>query len=98
MNNAFKIGKTDNLNRRLGQLKTGNPYIEDYYEYFELKEEINPYHTETALHNSFKNKKIKGEWFELDINDFNNMNIILKNKINRHIIIDLENHYSNFSR
>ena len=64
----YKIGVTNNLNRRLKQISPKMP--------FELKvihtiKDNQIYKLEEKLHNKFKDKKIKGEWFKLNDNDVN---------------------------
>jgi predicted GIY-YIG superfamily endonuclease len=62
----YKIGHTNNINKRIKELSTGNPeeivliskYSSKYYK------EIENY-----LHNIHKFYNIKGEWFNLDIED-----------------------------
>jgi predicted GIY-YIG superfamily endonuclease len=68
----FKIGYTNNISSRLKQLKTANPTIQITY----YQKVNNMFELETFLHERFKNKKVKGEWFDLtnaeivDIIDF----------------------------
>lgn len=62
----YKIGISSNSRNRILQLSTGNPedinliniYKTKYYKQIE-----------TYLHNIYIHKKIKGEWFNLDIKD-----------------------------
>lgn len=61
----YKIGKADNVNKRLKQMETGNPYIKIHY-YGKVKDWIG---SEKHLHNLFKCKNVKGEWFNLDSYD-----------------------------
>lgn len=64
---GFKIGCTKDINRRFKELKTLMP--------FELKLHSTIVSTdfrslEKILHDALKDKRINGEWFELDNNDF----------------------------
>lgn len=60
-----KIGISKNVNRRLKQLRTGNPTIALVYSY----ESINYKGIETSMHRRYKHKKFSGEWFILDKSD-----------------------------
>lgn len=64
-NNFIKIGVSDNPERRIKDLQTGNPYeiklllaIDDY----------DAYGLENQFHKYFKNINSIGEWFEVDEN------------------------------
>ena len=64
----YKIGVTTKLQKRVDDLSTQMP--------FELQVEHkiksdNIYSLEEKLHQKFKNKQIKGEWFELDKKEVN---------------------------
>ena len=68
---VYKIGytKLDNAKNRLMQLQTGNDgnlkIINEYKTNYKTK-------LETSLKNLYKHKKIKNEWFYLDIKDIAN--------------------------
>lgn len=63
----YKIGYTKNTAKsRIKNLNTGT--ASNLKIIFEYKSKIGR-KLEAALHNFFKYKKIKGEWFELDLND-----------------------------
>ena len=60
----YKIGSTrsDDINKRLNQLQTGNSsqlYLKDYFK------TDHPFKLEKMLHNHFKSSNLIGEWFEL---------------------------------
>ena len=57
-NNYYKIGKTNNIRKRLKQLETSNPEIELVGVSDEFSEEF--------LHKKFKKYRVKGEWFIFD--------------------------------
>ena len=58
-----KIGRSDNPLKREKTLQSEKPTIELIYK-FECE-----YGIEKELHNKFNDKKIRGEWFNLDNND-----------------------------
>lgn len=65
----YKIGITQNINKRLKQLRTANPDL-TLLDSFETKHGNK---IESTLHNLYKNKRIDGEWFlleELDVISF----------------------------
>jgi hypothetical protein len=64
--NFYKIGVANDVESRLSQLSTGNPFpitVEVIYE-FENAEPI-----ERALHQRYKSVRQRGEWFELEYQD-----------------------------
>ena len=61
----FKIGITNDENKRLKQLKTGNPNFWFLF-VFDVK---NAAIVELELHTRFEKKRIQGEWFALDAHD-----------------------------
>lgn len=78
----YKIGWTENgdVEKRLNQLQTGNPYkivLVDYFVASSIK-------TEKVLHNHFDSQRITGEWFKLTNDDVKNL--LNENwRINNHI-------------
>lgn len=56
-----KIGRTDNINKRLTQLQAMNPHEIRLVNYYENKGEL-----EHTLHENFKHFHHQGEWFLLD--------------------------------
>lgn len=87
----YKIGftKYSNPNKRIKQLKTGNPdiFLIDYFN------TTNKRKIETILHNLYKHKLINGEWFELTEEEVvgfsslcgkieNNLNLLKENNNN----------------
>lgn len=60
-NNRFKIGVTNDIQRRLLSLQTGNP---DKIEVVHLEERLNPTKAERYLHRCFQKNRLTGEWFE----------------------------------
>lgn len=57
---AIKIGFTDDVNRRLKQLQTGNPYE---LKLLHIIDAINP-QLEKFVHEFFESEHIKNEWYE----------------------------------
>jgi len=64
-NDFYKIGRTNNLNRRFKTMRTGNPII--ILIASRLVE--NNIILENELHNKFKDKHFKGEWYLLEEKD-----------------------------
>jgi len=62
-----KIGVTNDVQGRLAQLATGNPFAMEVLASYRFK---NPSYIESALHQKFENKHLRGEWFELSSEDF----------------------------
>lgn len=62
----YKIGVASDVESRLAQLSTGNPFpleVKIVYE-FDNAEIV-----ERAIHQKLKNKRVRGEWFELSYED-----------------------------
>jgi len=65
-NDFYKIGRTNNVQKRLSGMQTGNPYELELI----LSIKTNsPFTLETSLHTKFKDKLIRGEWFKLSDKD-----------------------------
>ena len=62
---VYKIGLSKKVERRIKEIKTGNPEILTIVE--KIKTEY-PYKLEVALHNMFRIKRKEGEWYNL-LND-----------------------------
>lgn len=60
-NNRLKIGVTNNIDRRIKQLQTGNP-DEILLEFIE--ERHKPTKAESFIHRHFRRNCVSGEWFE----------------------------------
>lgn len=75
--NKYKIGITNNIIRRLKEFKTTNPFTIDLL-YFIITN--HPRIVEGEFHDLFINKKIGGEWFEIEKSDdiLNSFKIIEK--------------------
>lgn len=59
--NRFKIGVTNNIEKRLASLQTGNAEV---IELVHIEERKNPTKAEKYLHRCFQKNRLKGEWFE----------------------------------
>lgn len=89
--NHYKIGYTKReVKNRLKELKTGNSQTLDVISIFESKwgNKIESY-----LHRRFKDKKIDGEWFELNDYDVNNFISLCVSHHEALEILDKENTY-----
>ncbi len=65
-NKYYKIGKCNNVKRRVKQLQTGCMFDIEILDYFEVTDATK---TEKELHEKYKHKQIKGEWFKLTKKD-----------------------------
>ena len=71
---AFKIGVTQNINKRLKSLQTS---CSKKLEIIFSKEVINYTKLELFLHDKYKDKRLSGEWFDLTTEDLNNITKII---------------------
>ena len=73
----YKIGYTKrNIEQRVKEFKTGNSSNFEIVDYFNSEWGTK---IEALLHNRFKNKLIRGEWFLLDDGDIENFKSICEN-------------------
>lgn len=64
--NFVKIGYTNNLTRRIKEIQIGCPYKLNLIFFLQTKD----YKLiEKSLHNKFKQDKIRGEWFNINIKE-----------------------------
>jgi hypothetical protein len=82
----FKIGISKNVKKRIKQLQTGNGQEINLIKSY--KSEKFYRNIETALHNTYIHKKIKNEWFSLDIDDVNNFENTCKSIENNLIFLE----------
>ena len=61
--NYYKIGVAIDADKRVKELQTGNPHT---IECIFSRQVPEAYEAEKWLHDTFKQYKIRGEWFELD--------------------------------
>jgi hypothetical protein len=56
----LKIGVTNDIDKRIKSLQTGNPFpiVLEY-----IEERYKPHKAETFLHRSFQDRCVSGEWF-----------------------------------
>ncbi len=73
----YKIGKSKSVPNRISQLDKQYPFEIEIYTYFKSEEVSN---IETELHNLFKNKRQKGEWFALNKQDLRTIDSIKTEK------------------
>jgi hypothetical protein len=59
---AYKIGLTNDIERRLADMQTGCPFLLIPIKVYKVD---NPTAIEIMLHSFFKKKRIRGEWFRL---------------------------------
>jgi len=72
----YKIGISNNVEIRLKDLNTATPFEMKII----FKKEFKDYHlVENYIQNTFINKHIRGEWFELSIYDINSIKEFLTN-------------------
>lgn len=64
-NGLFKIGMTDNWQRRLRQIQNMNPN----FQFLCVIPQDKPAITEASLHVKFASKRMVGEWFQLSAED-----------------------------
>jgi len=68
--NAMKIGKADNLEKRLAGLQTGNPRILKISYFIKCKSSGHSNTIEKKLHKFFEHLHIRGEWFDYNKEEF----------------------------
>jgi hypothetical protein len=70
--NQIKIGSTDNLKKRLGELQTGNSskLIPLYIIENEIFQEKGSFFFEKHIHEICEKYRVGGEWYEASVLDF----------------------------
>jgi len=68
-----KIGSTSKLKNRISHFRSANPYIE-IRRVFKSKD---MYKFESLLHEAFRSKRVRGEWFKLSAKDFKKLDKIV---------------------
>lgn len=66
---VVKIGITNNLKKRMAQIKTGSPSSLTLYHFFKFDSRRDSRKWELKYHGIFRNKRTNGEWFVLEEND-----------------------------
>ena len=69
----YKIGKANNIVKRVKELQTGNPVQLVIAALGECISEDNAFTIEAAMHNKFKELRGSGEWFSGNENVFNSI-------------------------
>ncbi|QDP52103.1 MAG: hypothetical protein Unbinned706contig1000_47 [Prokaryotic dsDNA virus sp.] len=64
-NSPVKIGVTSDIDNRISNLQTGNPYVLVCKALIPCSDKEQAYKLESYLHNRFKKKRMNGEWFRL---------------------------------
>ncbi len=65
---AIKIGKANNVDKRMAELQVGNQYLLRVVAQIPCKSSKHAELTEKRLHRFFAKQKIRGEWFQGNIN------------------------------
>ena len=73
--NYTKIGHSSNPNRRLRSIQIGSPYKLWVIAQFPV---ANPKQVEAALHDHWSDKHERGEWYDLEIEDFDELSDLVK--------------------
>lgn len=72
--NNFKIGKTNNIQKRIKALQTGNDYI------LTVKKQIlcdSTFKIEKIIHRYFTAKRVNGEWFNINMTQVNEISKVI---------------------
>ena len=62
-NEFYKIGITDNIEKRLSSIRNGNPYKVTV---LHSKRKQDAYNVEQSLHRLYRKVRVRGEWFQLE--------------------------------
>lgn len=68
-NNRSKIGLSDNPQKRLNQLQTGASSNLTLVQTHDCETRQRAQLFEKVMHKAFHDKKVRGEWFEMDIEE-----------------------------
>ena len=79
--NRYKIGFTKDLKSRLRSFRTAMPTKVDLIFYVWTLDYL---YLEKLLHNDFKDKRVRGEWFEFDNDDLSKLATTLHNLDKKH--------------
>jgi len=66
-NSLVKIGVSNDRERRIKQLQTGNPFKLEFMGWIE--EDNDHFQIEKKLHQKYSDKRVNGEWFEINQDD-----------------------------
>lgn len=78
--NRIKVGKSKNIDARIGTLQVGNSDELKLVDYFETN---NLSQVENAVHKYMEDNNIRGEWFELNDDELNNCFTFVKEYISK---------------
>lgn len=65
----LKIGKANDIEKRIHQLQTGNPIRIDLVGYYPCKNDSFALDLENSIHRILKRYKYRGEWFEMSVEE-----------------------------
>lgn len=68
----YKIGITTNIDKRISDLQTGNPFLIQLV-FFKIINDASA--LESELHKKYKNKNVLGEWFWLNNEDIQDIRV-----------------------
>lgn len=71
----YKIGITTNIDKRISDLQTGNPFLIQLV-FFKIVNDASA--LESKLHKKYKNKNVLGEWFWLNNEDIQDIRSAVK--------------------
>jgi predicted GIY-YIG superfamily endonuclease len=74
--NAYKIGITNNMDRRLKTFETGNAYIRLVAKSKWMSRE-DAIWLESSLHAKYAHRRVRGEWFDLKPSEVNEVRALL---------------------
>lgn len=69
-NGLYKIGQSENVNSRVDQLRTALPYE---VEHILTIPSADPAVLEASLHARYAERRVRGEWFDLDVFDLDDL-------------------------
>jgi hypothetical protein len=70
---AVKIGKSNDIQGRLDDLKTGNPNTLKVIHHINCKSEEHSFEVEKELHKKYQHLHIQGEWFRYEPEEFKDL-------------------------
>lgn len=95
----WKIGITKDINKRINQLKTGNPNIIDVVCFYEINNRQLAYKVEADIKRILKKHKIRGEWYEYScLNEEIFLEQCKKSENNMRILQDILNNIKQYKK
>jgi len=86
-----KIGFSTDPENRFDRLQTGSPYELWIIVQLPVKE---PREIESELHEHFAEKHVRGEWFDLDVGDYDTLTDLMKMANSNQEFDSLEDYYA----